>query len=477
MTETKTQQLSASGRELPKRWLLIIAVIWIGQAFSMITSYAAGFAAVWYVTEATESAWMLSLLTICAYLPQGLLSPFGGVLADKFNRRIIMIIADMGVGIISLILGFAILMGYASIGLIMIMVIARSCGQAFHGPAMMATMPMLVPEKHLIRINTLDQLLMSICSIGAPAFGILLYTVIGFYSVMFLDFFGALLAVLALLFVRIPTVRDESTEGQHVLKNLSDGFKALSAKRGLLLLIIGITIGMMAFGPIGAFFPLMTASHFNGDGYMASLVEAVFGIGMIIGSGILMIWGGGKRLTRLIAIAAVVTGILTAACGFLSTEMFVMFVILSGLMAITCSWFNAPMITIVQRNVSEEKMGRALGFVTALIGVASPIGVAAGGLLAEGLRITPPFGESAGMEIVLFEGVGILPIFIGAGVIMIVIGLLTYANHSVRELDEQEDVHAEQIPNQFEKREATQAGEESQTLHSERATSHAQESI
>ena len=50
----------------------------------------------------------------------------------------------------------------------MILVIVRSIGQAFHGPAMMAAMPLLVPEKHLLRINTLDQLLMSVASIGAP---------------------------------------------------------------------------------------------------------------------------------------------------------------------------------------------------------------------------------------------------------------------------------------------------------------------
>lgn len=417
--------VSASGRPLPHRWFTVIAIIWSGQAISMLTSYAAGFAAVWYVTETTLSPWMLSLLTICAFLPQGLLSPFGGVIADRFNRRTVMMVADMGVGLISLGLGIAIFMGQASIELIMFMVIARSASQAFHGPAMMAAMPMLVPEKHLMRINTLDQMLMSICSIGAPAFGILLYTTLGFHTVMFLDFGGALIAVAALFLVKIPTVRDESSEGQHVLHNLADGWKALAANQGLVVLIFGITLGMMAFGPISAFFPLMTADYFGGDGYMASLVEAVFGIGMIVGSGILMVWGGGKHLARLIAIAAVLTGVTTAACGLLSPEMFIAFVVLSGLMAITCSWFNAPMITLVQRNVPEEKMGRALGFVTALIGVASPIGVAVGGVLAEGFQL-------GGFS---FEGLGIVPLFLYIGIIMIVLGVAIYAIKSVRSLD------------------------------------------
>ena len=136
---------------------------------------------------------------------------------------------------------------------------------------MMAAMPLLVPEKHLLRINTLDQLLMSVASIGAPAFGIFLYTTIGFHSVMFLDFAGALVAVAGLALAKIPTVADETAENQHVLANLRDGWKALSATRGLVILIAGITIGMMAFAPLGAIFPLMTYDHFGGDGYMASV--------------------------------------------------------------------------------------------------------------------------------------------------------------------------------------------------------------
>lgn len=418
MKETEPQQLSASGRPLPKQWLAIIATIWAGQAVSMLTSYAAGFAAIWYVTETTGSALMLSLMAICAYLPMGLLSPFGGVIADKFNRRNVMIIADLCVGIVSLILGIAVFLGQASLVLIMIMVIARSAGQAFHGPAMMAAMPMLVPNKHLMRINTLDQMLISICSIGAPAFGILLYTALGFHSVMFLDFVGALIAVGALLLVKIPKVHDLPKKDQHVIANLVEGWRAFASNRGLLFLLIGLGLGMFAFGPVGALFPLMTYDHFGGDGYMASLVEAVFGVGMIIGSGILMAWGGGKRLALLMVIAAIITGLLTAACGFLTPSMFIVFVVLSGLMAITCSWFNAPTITIVQRNVPEEKMGRALGFTNAVFGLVPPLGVALGGLAAEA------YGSPV--------------VFVVSGLMMAAAGIFIYSFKAVRALDKNE---------------------------------------
>ena len=414
MTET-IAPLSASGLPLPKRWLAIIATIWAGQAVSMITSYAAGYAAVWYITETTGSALALAVASICAYLPQGLLSPFGGVIADKYNRKTVMIAADLGIGLVSLVLGIIILMGQVTFGLILIMVIVRSVGQAFHGPAMMAAMPLLVPEKHLLRINTLDQLLISIASIGAPAFGIFLYTTLGFHAVMFLDFAGALVAVAGLALAKIPTVHDASTDDQHVFANMRDGWRALAATRGLVILIVGITIGMVAFAPLGAVFPLMTYDHFNGDGYMASLVEATFGIGMIVGSGILMAWGGGKRLAGLMAVAALIVGITTTACGFLTPGMFPAFAMLCAVMAMACAWFNGPLITLVQRNVPPEKTGRALGFTTAAIGLASPIGIALGGVLA--------------------ENIGIAPFFVVDGLVCIVLGLVVYLPKSVRALD------------------------------------------
>lgn len=411
-----TPLTSAVGLPLPKNWLAIISFIWAGQAVSMITSYAAGYAVVWYVTESTGSALVLAVMNICVMLPIGLLSPFGGIVADKHNRKMIMIVADGAIGLISLIAGFIILAGNVSLVLLTLVCVARAVGQAFHSPAMMATMPMLVPDKHLLRINTLDQLLASVAGIGAPAFGIFLYTTMGFSSVMFLDFIGALFAIAGLVLAKVPTVIDATATQQHVLANLRDGFHAVAATRGLLLLIVMVTIGMMIFGPLSAVFPLMTYEHFSGDGYMASLVEAAFGVGMLVGSGILMAWGGGKRLAGLIAVAAIIVGVTTAACGLLPSTGFVAFVVLVAVMAMACAWFNGPTMTLTQRNVPDEKMGRAMGLLNAAMGLATPIGIAIGGVAAEFM--------------------GVAAFFVVDGIACLALGLVAYIPKSIRALDE-----------------------------------------
>ena len=421
---------SATGRELPKHWLAIIAVIWSGQAASMFTSYAASFAAIWYVTESTGSALALSFLSICAYLPQGLLSPFGGILADRLNRKYLIILADSICGLASFALGLIILFGQVSFVAIVVMVIIRSAAQAFHYPALMALMPMLVPEKHLLRINTLDQLLLSVSGMAAPVLGIFFYTVLGFHSVMFLDFAGALIACAGMLLAKVPSATHISTSNtqssdntsnkstsdiHHVLADLEEGWVTLKRVRGLFVLIILITLGMVCFSPMSSLYPLMTFDYFQGDGYMASIAEATFAAGLLIGSSILMVWGGGKKLTRLIAIACISFGLLCSVSGLISPNMFWIFAILCAGMGLVSAWFNGPMMTLIQRNTAEETMGRVIGLVNTGIALAGPVGIAAGGIFAEFM--------------------GVAPFFVVDGILCAFIGILIAAFKSVRKLD------------------------------------------
>ncbi len=397
----------------------------------MFTSYAASFAAIWYVTESTGSALALSFLSICAYLPQGLLSPFGGVLADRLNRKYLIILADSICGLASFALGLIILFGQVSFAAIVVMVIIRSAAQAFHYPALMALMPMLVPEKHLLRINTLDQLLLSVSGMAAPVLGIFFYTVVGFHSVMFLDFAGALIACAGMLLAKVPSTKcaslssntqssdntpnDSTSDKHHVLTDLKEGWVTLKRVRGLFVLIILITLGMVCFSPMSSLYPLMTFDYFQGDGYMASIAEATFAAGLLIGSSILMVWGGGKKLTRLIAIACISFGLLCSVSGLISPNMFWIFAILCAGMGLVSAWFNGPMITLIQRNTAEETMGRVIGLVNTGIALAGPVGIAAGGIFAEFM--------------------GVAPFFVVDGILCAFIGILIAAFKSVRKLD------------------------------------------
>ncbi|WP_294440691.1 MFS transporter [uncultured Slackia sp.] len=375
--------VAANEPPLPENWLRVIVTIWIGQACSILTAYSSIYAGVWYVTETTDSALMLALASLCSMLPQGLLSPLGGVVADRFNRKYVLIAADAFVGTVALIMGVIILMGHVSVPLVLIMGALRSVGQAFHIPAMESTTPMLVPKKHLVRINTLNQSLWSLALIVGPVFGIFLYTVIGFQMVLFLNAVGCALACLALVFAKIPDFHDTSDEARHPIQSLKAGFNVLRADYGLLVMA-GIVMGVMAmYAGINSLFPLMTYDQFNGDGYMASTVEAAYGVMSLVGMGILFAWGGGRHLLRTVSVSGFFAGLLLVAAGLLTPDMFMWFVVLTGASGVVEAFFNGPLLAVLQKRVPPEKLGRVMGLFTTVSALSSPIGLSLAGTCAE----------------------------------------------------------------------------------------------
>lgn len=399
---------AVGGRRLPRRWLAAVVAVWTGFAFTSFATMAANYAAVWYVTETTGSPLALAIVYVCAFLPVGLLAPLGGVVADRFNRKRVIILCDLFIAAMALVVGAVIAIGHVSFPLVLVMATACGVAQAFRTPSFNAAMPLLVPEKHLLRVNALDNLLSSISMICAPALGIFLYTTIGFQAVMFLDAAGALLSVLAMLTAAVPTIVAHDVANQSAFANVKSGWRELSATKGLPVVVLCVVLGMMAYGPLDSILPLMVSSHFNGNGYMASLVTAVFGIGMLAGSAALMMRGGSTWLARIIAVAAIVVGAATTVAGLLPTSMFVAFVVAIGVMAVACAGFNGPLMTLMQKNVSEEKLGRVMGLLSAFMGLGIPLGTALGGAVAQGIGVTSFFVVDG----VVILGLGALLVFL-----------------------------------------------------------------
>lgn len=300
-----SEEKNANGHPLPCHWKRAIAVIWTGQAFSVLATCAATFAVIWHVTTAENSALALSAVGIAALLPTALLSPFGGVAADRFNKRWLIIAADGMAGVFSLVMALLSVAGTLSLELLLGLLVVRSAAQAFHGPALMALMPELVPERDMVRINTLDQTLSSLSAIGGPALGMLLYALWGFAAVLVMDAACAALACLCLAVARLPYARSGEKEKRGVAADLREGLGAIVGDPGISALLLMTMAAMLLFMPLGTLSPLLTYDWFGGDGFAASVVEAAGGIGLLAGSVLMMAWGGGKRLVPVLVIAGV----------------------------------------------------------------------------------------------------------------------------------------------------------------------------
>ena len=412
-----TNDRNALGSALSRNWVATVAVIWCGQAASVLATCAASFAALWYITESTASPLWLSLASAAALLPAALLSPLGGVAADRFKRKYIMIIADGAAGALSLAFALVIFAGQASILLMLLILVARASAQVFHSPAFSALRPSLVPERHLVRINSMDQAITSLSSIAGPALGILLYNLVGLGGVMVLDAACAAFACLCLGIARVSPQATGTAASSTVLGDLREGITVIMRDAGLRNLMLLVMATMLLFMPAGSLTPLMTYQHFGGDGWQASIAEATFGAGLLVGSAFMAVWGGGKRRVAVLVVSGVALGAAIAGCGLLAPGTFPAFAALMGIAAAAMGCFNAPLLAILQTRAPASALGRVMGIFLTGSTLAAPVGLVVSGVLA--------------------EQVGISTWFIICGALTIACCAAGLASKSIRSLDDQ----------------------------------------
>ncbi|MBS5450580.1 MAG: MFS transporter [Coriobacteriia bacterium] len=409
-------ELTAHGKPVPHNWRVLVTFVWIGQAFSILTSFAANYAVVWWLTESTGSATLLTFMTAMMYLPMAVLGPFAGTIVDRFSRRAVMMGADLATAAFALVMALLVIAGHLSVALIVIMMLARSVFQSFHSPAMQALMPCLVPDRHLVRISSLGQGIQSIANIAGPALGILLYTTFGLQAALLLDVGGALIACGCLLFVHVADDGHMATaQRTSVLAEMRDGVRAVRSVRGLAPAFLWILAGYLFFAPMASLFPLMTYNHFGGDGFQASLVEAVWGIGAFVGTLLLAAWGGGRRLMLLVIVSMAGLGAFTLVEGLLPPNAFVAFVILMAPEAVVAALYYTPLMALIQRLIEPQLLGRVMALYMAGSSIVAPIALLISGPLADAWGVAAWFAVC------------------GAG--MLIVGIAMWLTPSVRGLD------------------------------------------
>jgi DHA3 family macrolide efflux protein-like MFS transporter len=139
-----------------------------GQQFSLLGSSIAQFAIVWWINLETASTLYLSLAAFVGFVPMVILGFFTGVLADRFNRKVIIALADFVQALITVVLIIFFLLGWASIYMVLLLLALRGVCQAFHAPTVTAIVPSMVPQNKLSRINSLEYVLNGVVNVAGP---------------------------------------------------------------------------------------------------------------------------------------------------------------------------------------------------------------------------------------------------------------------------------------------------------------------
>ena len=343
---------------------------------SMLVQYAI----MWYLTLETGSGVVLTLSIVFGMLPQAIVSIFGGVWADRLNRRVLIVAADASIAATTLVLAIVMLSGYKELWLIYLALAIRSTGAGIQQPAVMALIPQIVPTEHLMRVNGLFQTISSGIMLVAPAVGAAIYAVASIEAIFFIDVVTAIIGILLLLTIKVPTLRAPD-DRKGYFTDLVLGLKYTRAHRFALWLIAIYAI-MMILGAAPSYLtPLFVAREFGEDIWLLAINELSFSIGMLAAGATVATWGGMRNRVLMIVLACLVFGVLNIGLGLSPVAwLFFVFMFCSGA---TIPFMATPSMTLLQERVEPEFHGRVFGLVNVAMTMGMPIGMMLFGPLAD----------------------------------------------------------------------------------------------
>ena len=344
-------------------WKKLFFTIWTGQAFSIFGSTLVEFSLIWYLTDKTGSATVLSINMLFMLLPTLLVGPFAGALVDRWNRRRVMIVADTFIAVTTLFIMGVFYQGHVQPWHIYLVIFLRSAAGLFHYTAMMASTSLMVPEEQLNRISGLNQALRGGMNIIAPPIGAILIGILPMHQILVIDILTAGLAVLPLIFIMIPQPQNESTASvtvKSVFSDIRDGIAYVKQWPGMLGLMLMALMVNFVFNPINALMPLVVKLHFHAGALQLSWIEMGIGLGIVVGGLTLSIWGGFRKRMFTITLALLLAGIGFIAIGSLPENGIWLCVGFIFLVGVALPFIDGPIQAIIQAKASPEYQGRLM---------------------------------------------------------------------------------------------------------------------
>ena len=387
-------------------WRLRFFTFWSAQALSMIGSSLTQFALVWWLTEKTGSATILATSTLVAMLPGIVIGPIAGVLVDRWNRKRVINIADGVSALVAFILALLFWQNLIEVWHIYVAMFVRSVAGSFQFPAVQSSTSLMVPDEQLARVQGLNQMLQGISMIVAPPLGALMLSLMPFASIMAVDIFTALLAIVLVLIIRIPQPQQVDSKPntlRSVWQDFRQGVQYIFSWPGLIGIMIISSLLNLLLTPAFSLMPILVTNHLQGGAVQLAWINTTFGVGVIIGGALLGIWGGFKRkiTTSMFGLLGMAIGVLLI--GFAPFAGFWWVITGMAFVGVMNPIANGPFFAVLQSVVAPEIQGRVFTVIGSVSMLMSPIGLAIAGPLSDrfGVQIWYRVGGFAALLMIL----------------------------------------------------------------------------
>jgi DHA3 family macrolide efflux protein-like MFS transporter len=382
----------------PPHWLRNVVLFLSGQTVSLFGSMLVQYAVFWYLTITYQSGLVMTLAAVFGFLPQAIVSIFGGVWADRHNRKYLIMGADAAIAASTLTLALLMMTGYSEVWLIFATLAIRSAGAGIQTPAVSALIPQLVPTRHLMRVNGVNGSIQSAMALLAPAAAGALFawasavtggSATSLIPIFFIDVVTAVIGVGILALIPVATIRRAADTQTGYFADLVDGVRYVAHHAFVRwLLVLFAIIFLLTVAPSNLT-PLMLVRSFPAgeaqDVVNLAVLEVAFSVGMMIGGILVASFFAKRSRIGLIVVSSLVFGALSIGLG-LSSNVWVFFGFMF-LVGLAVPFFSTPSMTLLQETVEPERQGRVFGFVGIVMAVAMPIGMVAFGPLADVMPI------------------------------------------------------------------------------------------
>ncbi len=396
-------------------------LLWSGELVSAIGSGLTSFGLGVYVFQRTGSAANMALVTLLAFLPMLLLSAPAGVLADRYDRRLLMMAGDgmSALGLVYILV--CMLTGDAELYQICIGVFISSVFSSLPEPSYKATVTDLLTQEEYSRASGMVSIAGSARYLISPLIAGILLTVSDVKLLLMIDVCTFFLTVICTAVVRKGiSVKPADTDGTF-LESFSEGWKAINEKRGVMILIIVSSVMTCFMGVMQILAEPMILDFQSSK--VLGIAETVCACGMLASSVIIGIRGLKKDFAGTLSISLVLAGLSMVGFGF--KENIIIICAFGFLFFFMLPFANNCLDYLVRTNIDEDKQGRAWGLISLLSQIGYVVAYGTAGLLADCIAAARHTGVGRGAAMVIMV----------SGVLLAAAAIALYKSADVRELE------------------------------------------
>jgi MFS transporter len=359
-------------------------IVWLGQIVSVLATNMSAFALTIWVFEKTGSATALGLVQVFFITPLLIITPFAGVMVDRHNRKLMMMVSDLVAGMATIAILLLQAFGVLQVWHLYVAAIFQGLGNAFQWPAYSAAISTMIPKEKLGRANGMMSLIDMGPGILAPMLAGALLPLIGLTGILSIDVATFVFAVLVLLSVQIPqpsrTAEGAQAEG-NIFKEAAFGFRYIFSRPSLLGLQLVFFFGNLCAGVAFTVLAPMILLRTGNDSASLGLVQSAGAIGGVLGGVAMSAWGGFKRRVHGVLAGWAVSSFFLALMGL--TKWIPLWVGLNALSSVLVPLINGSNQAIWQSKVAPDVQGRVFSARTLIAWMTNPISPIIGGTLAD----------------------------------------------------------------------------------------------